>query len=650
MNLWLLAAPLMACCALLFALFIARSIRRQKTGTDRMREIAKAISDGARAFLRSQYRILAIFTAVVFLGIGLGLSNWLTALCFLVGAGFSVLSGLFGMRVATEANVRTANAAMEHGMQPALHTAFSGGSVMGLCVNGLGLLGCSVIYILTRDTCVLFGFSLGASSVALFARVGGGIYTKAADVGADLVGKVESGIPEDDPRNPATIADNVGDNVGDVAGMGADLFESYVGAIVSSVILGIVAGGQEVVSFLFLLCGCGAVAAILGILYVRLSRRTDPQRTMMGGTYISMLLFIVAALILDHLLLGSYMHFVAVLTGIVSGIVTGLSTEWYTSSDFRAVKSIADKSRTGPATNILEGLSAGMRSTAVPIVIIVLAVVVSFIVLGILGVALSAVGMLATVAAIIAVDAYGPIADNAGGIAQMTGLPANVREITDKLDAVGNTTAAIGKGFSIGSAALTALALLSSYTSSVGLETVNVLDSRVIGGFFLGGGLAYLFCSLAIDAVSHSAVRIIDEVRRQFREITGIWDGTAKPDYNRCVDIATGAALKNMLLPGSIAVISPVVVGIVLGRAALAGMLMGSTLCGVLLALFMSNSGGAWDNAKKLIEEGGKGSEAHKAAVIGDTVGDPLKDTAGPSLNILIKLMSIVALLFAPMF
>ena len=636
--------------SLLLAILFLLKNKRIPIRDSRIAEISGFIRSGAMAFLRREYCVVAMFIvvlAVIFFF--LPTMGWRVSASFICGAVMSLLAGFVGMRSATISNARTAQAAQESEIA-ALRTAFTGGSVMGLSVVGLGLFGVTVCYLVFQNTNILTGFSLGASLVALFSRVGGGIYTKAADVGADLVGKVEQGIPEDDPRNPAVIADNVGDNVGDVAGMGADLFESYVGAIVSSVILGIVAGGQEVVSFLFLLCGCGAVAAILGILYVRLSRRTDPQRTMMGGTYISMLLFIVAALILDHLLLGSYMHFVAVLTGIVSGVVTGLSTEWYTSSDFRAVKSIADKSRTGPATNILEGLSAGMRSTAVPIVIIVLAVVVSFIVLGILGVALSAVGMLATVAAIIAVDAYGPIADNAGGIAQMTGLPANVREITDKLDAVGNTTAAIGKGFSIGSAALTALALLSSYTSSVGLETVNVLDSRVIGGFFLGGGLAYLFCSLAIDAVSHSAVRIIDEVRRQFREITGIWDGTAKPDYNRCVDIATGAALKNMLLPGSIAVISPVVVGIVLGRAALAGMLMGSTLCGVLLALFMSNSGGAWDNAKKLIEEGGKGSEAHKAAVIGDTVGDPLKDTAGPSLNILIKLMSIVALLFAPMF
>lgn len=645
--------------AFAFAAYLYLWIKRQPVENQTIQNVSGLIKAGANTFMRKEYKILAAFAGVLGALILLFLprpiwtgewqSNVAMTLAYFAGTVLSAIAGKIGILVATAANGRAAEAAQK-GIKPAFMTGFRGGSVMGLAVVGFCLLGVALVLLIAGDSSVILGFSFGASSLALFAKAGGGIFTKTADVSADLTGKVELGIPEDDPRNPAVIADNVGDNVGDVAGMGADLFESYVGAIVSSVILGIVAGGQEVVSFLFLLCGCGAVAAILGILYVRLSRRTDPQRTMMGGTYISMLLFIVAALILDHLLLGSYMHFVAVLTGIVSGIVTGLSTEWYTSSDFRAVKSIADKSRTGPATNILEGLSAGMRSTAVPIVIIVLAVVVSFIVLGILGVALSAVGMLATVAAIIAVDAYGPIADNAGGIAQMTGLPANVREITDKLDAVGNTTAAIGKGFSIGSAALTALALLSSYTSSVGLETVNVLDSRVIGGFFLGGGLAYLFCSLAIDAVSHSAVRIIDEVRRQFREITGIWDGTAKPDYNRCVDIATGAALKNMLLPGSIAVISPVVVGIVLGRAALAGMLMGSTLCGVLLALFMSNSGGAWDNAKKLIEEGGKGSEAHKAAVIGDTVGDPLKDTAGPSLNILIKLMSIVALLFAPMF
>ena len=633
---------------LLAALFLMKN-RSIPVLDARITEISGFIRNGAMAFLRREYSVVAIFVAalaVIFLL--LPSMGWRVAISFVCGATLSLLAGFIGMRSATTSNARTAQAAQESEIA-ALRTAFTGGSVMGLCVVGLGLFGVTACYLAFQDTNILTGFSLGASLVALFSRVGGGIYTKAADVGADLVGKVEQGIPEDDPRNPAVIADNVGDNVGDVAGMGADLFESYVGAIVSSVILGVVAGGTEVVSFLFLLCGAGAIAAVLGILYVRLSRRNDPQRTMMGGTYISMVLFIVAALVLDHLLLGSYLHFIAVLTGIVSGIVTGLSTEWYTSSDFRAVKSIVDKSRTGPATNILEGLSAGMRSTAVPIVIIVLAVVISFHVLGILGVALSAVGMLATVSAIIAVDAYGPIADNAGGIAQMTGLPDEVREITDKLDAVGNTTAAIGKGFSIGSAALTALALLSSYTSSAGLEFINVLDSRVIGGFFLGGGLAYLFCALAIDAVSHSAVHIIDEVRRQFREIAGIWDGTAKPDYTRCVDIATGAALKNMLLPGSIAVVAPVVVGIVLGREALAGMLMGATLCGVLLALFMSNSGGAWDNAKKAIEEDGKGTESHKAAVIGDTVGDPLKDTAGPSLNILIKLMSIVALLFAPM-
>ena len=633
---------------LLAALFLMKN-RSIPVLDARITEISGFIRNGAMAFLRREYSVVAIFVAalaVIFLL--LPSMGWRVAISCVCGATLSLLAGFIGMRSATTSNARTAQAAQESEIA-ALRTAFTGGSVMGLCVVGLGLFGVTACYLAFQDTHILTGFSLGASLVALFSRVGGGIYTKAADVGADLVGKVEQGIPEDDPRNPAVIADNVGDNVGDVAGMGADQNESYVGAIVSSVILGVVAGGTEVVSFLFLLCGAGAIAAVLGILYVRLSRRNDPQRTMMGGTYISMVLFIVAALVLDHLLLGSYLHFLAVLTGIVSGIVTGLSTEGYTSSDFRAVKSFVDKSRTGPATNILEGLSAGMRSTAVPIGIIVLAVVISFLVLGILGVALSAVGMLATVSAIIAVDAYGPIAANAGGIAQMTGLPDEVREITDKLDAVGNTTAAIGKGFSIGSAALTALALLRSYTSSAGLEFINVLDSRVIGGFFLGGGLAYLFCALAIDAVSHSAVHIIDEVRRQFREIAGIWDGTAKPDYTRCVDIATGAALKNMLLPGSIAVVAPVVVGIVLGREALAGMLMGATLCGVLLALFMSDCGGAWDNAKKAVEEGGKGTESHKAAVIGDTEGAPLKDTAGPTHDILLELVSLEALLYAPM-
>ena len=641
-----------------FAAYLYLWIKRQPVENRTIQDVSGLIKAGANTFMRKEYKILAAFAGglgvliLLFLPRPIWTGDWVSnvgmALAYVAGTVLSAIAGKIGILVATAANGRAAEAAQK-GIKPAFMTGFRGGSVMGLAVVGFSLLGVALVLLLAGDSSIILGFSFGASSLALFAKAGGGIFTKTADVSADLTGKVELGIPEDDPRNPAVIADNVGDNVGDVAGMGADLFESYVGAIVSSVILGVVAGGTEVVSFLFLLCGAGAIAAVLGILYVRLSRRNDPQRTMMGGTYISMVLFIVAALVLDHLLLGSYLHFIAVLTGIVSGIVTGLSTEWYTSSDFRAVKSIVDKSRTGPATNILEGLSAGMRSTAVPIVIIVLAVVISFLVLGILGVALSAVGMLATVSAIIAVDAYGPIADNAGGIAQMTGLPDEVREITDKLDAVGNTTAAIGKGFSIGSAALTALALLSSYTSSAGLEFINVLDSRVIGGFFLGGGLAYLFCALAIDAVSHSAVHIIDEVRRQFREIAGIWDGTAKPDYTRCVDIATGAALKNMLLPGSIAVVAPVVVGIVLGREALAGMLMGATLCGVLLALFMSNSGGAWDNAKKAIEEDGTGTESHKAAVIGDTVGDPLKDTAGPSLNILIKLMSIVALLFAPM-
>jgi K(+)-stimulated pyrophosphate-energized sodium pump len=636
--------------ALIVAGFFLRRNQRIKIVNPKVAEISKYIRGGAMTFLRREYTVVAYFVCgLAILFAVLPSMGWRVALSFVCGAGFSLLAGYLGMRSATTSNACTAQDA-EKSEASALHTAFVGGSVMGLCVVGLGLLGITVYYVLFHNTAVLTGFSLGASSVALFSRVGGGIYTKAADVGADLVGKVEAGIPEDDPRNPAVIADNVGDNVGDVAGMGADLFESYVGAVISCVLLGIVAGGDKVVGFLLALCGAGVLASIAGILFVRLMRRGSPQRTMMGGTYISMFLFVVAALVLDRFMQGQYVNFIAVLTGIIAGVVIGFSTEWFTSSDYRAVKSIVEQSRTGAATNILEGLSVGMRSTSVPILIVALAVIISCQVCGIYGVALSALGMLSTVATVIAVDAYGPIADNAGGIAQMANLAPSVRGITDKLDSIGNTTAAIGKGFSIGSAALTALALLSSYTSSLQIDTVNLLDPKVIGGFFLGGGIVYLFSSLAIDAVSRSAVKIIDEVRRQFHEIPGLWEGKAVPEYDRCVDIATDAALRNMVVPGLLAIVSPLVVGFTLGRLALAGMLCGAMLCGVLLALFMANSGGAWDNAKKAIEEGGGGAEEHKAAVIGDTVGDPLKDTAGPSMNILIKLMSIVSLLFATMF
>lgn len=664
-------APIAAVVGLIVAFCLASWIGKADEGTDRMKEIAGFIREGAMAFLRREYKTMVIVIVVLFLLIGFGLQNWTTAVLYVIGALLSVLAGFFGMNVATKGNVRTANAAKEAGMPKALKIAFRSGAVMGLCVSGLGLLGLGIVFCvldLAQVVDCVTGFGLGASSMALFGRVGGGIYTKAADVGADLVGKVEAGIPEDDPRNPAVIADNVGDNVGDVAGMGADLYESYAGARLSSMALGVSAGlGFQGMMIPMALCALGIFASIIGSFFVKTEEGAD-QKKLLGslrkGTYISSVLVIIAAFALIKVSgLGMGLFF-AIISGLLAGVLIGYFTEYYTSDSYKPTQHLAETSETGSATLIIGGLGLGMKSTAIPTVIVGVAVLISYFVsggaesfnMGLYGISLAAVGMLSTLGITLATDAYGPVADNAGGIAEMAGLGEEVRNRTDALDSLGNTTAATGKGFAIGSAALTALALVASYIDQVKLIApdynfdLSVMNPPVLIGLLIGAMLPFVFAALTMESVGRAAQSIVVEVRRQFKSIPGLMEGTAEPDYRSCVDLCTKSALHEMVLPAVLAIVVPVIVGLIMGVVGVTGMLAGATVSGFVLAVMMSNSGGAWDNAKKYIEaghHGGKGSDNHKAAVVGDTVGDPFKDTSGPSINILIKLLSMVSIVFA---